>query len=126
MNRREFLEMLAAAGAAVPVTLSLAGCGGGVDDDDATSNDDDSAGDDDDATCEVGAASGTSNSHGHSLSIPADHIANPDQDRTYTTVGGHVHTITVLADELADLRDNCTVTIDTTNLHAHTWVISID
>ncbi len=119
-NRREFLENLAAAGATIPLTLSLVGCptDGYEDDDDDSglSNDD----------CSVGEAFGDSNSHGHSVTIPADHIENPDEDRSYTTSGGHLHTITITADELAELRDNCTVTISTTNLHAHTWIISID
>ncbi len=113
MNRRDFLLRLGAAGLLVPAL----GC----------PTDDDDTGDDDDSSfvCVVGDAEGEANSHGHVITIPADHIDNPTQDGTYTSSGAHTHDVTLTVADLEALRDDCEVTTTNNTGHAHTWTIAV-
>jgi len=130
-ERRELLLRLTALGLAGPSLCALvSGCetAGGVDDDDSSADDDDSgSSDDDDASdCIPGDASGPSNSHSHSVSVPAVHLEDPIQDRTYTSSGGsHVHTFTVSAAQLEELRDTCSLVLETSQPHPHSWTITV-
>jgi hypothetical protein len=48
------------------------------------------------------------------------------EDRTYTSSGGsHVHTFTVSASQLEELRDTCSLTLETSLPHAHTWAVEV-
>ena len=54
------------------------------------------------------------------------HLEDPIEDRTYTSSGGsHVHTFTVSASQLEELRDTCSLTLETSLPHAHTWAVEI-
>jgi len=111
---------------ALTLSLGLAGCPA-ANDDDSAGDDDDAVGDDDDAmSCPMNDAVGPSNSHGHSVTIPAADIQNPPAGgRTYNSVGGHPHTVTLSQQDLMDLAANCTITTTNSSGHFHSWVITI-
>jgi hypothetical protein len=125
-KRREFLFQLGALSVATPALgIFLSGCEtANPSDDDTGDDDDDSAGGGEE--CSPGDAEGPANAHSHILSIPAAHLEDPIEDRTYTSSGGtHVHTFTVSAAQLEELRDTCSLTLETTLPHAHTWAVEI-
>ena len=72
----------------------------------------------------AGDGSGPSDTHGHSIVIPeADWLAgNPGN---YNSTGGdHNHVVPMSAQDMADLAAGCTVTVQSNDSHAHTWIIS--
>lgn len=100
----------------------------GNDDDDATDDDDTTSADDDDSVppCTLAPATGTANSHGHTITIPLSDLQNPPSGGgSYLSTGGHSHSVTLSQQELVDLATNCTLTTTNSAGHAHTWTITI-
>lgn len=142
MTRRRFLgSVLLAAGAPVLAGLPTSGCGGEEDDvapdadespspaDAANVLDSNATGSDahevDAFMCVVTDASGPSDTHGHVVFIPKADVENP-LDRTYTSTGGtHDHTFSITAAELMELAATCSVTVQSSDTHPHTWTIAM-
>ena len=122
-ERRTLLLQLTTLGLTAPsLGIFFSGC------ETASSTDDDDSGADDDdvSDCVPGDAGGPANAHNHEVSIPAAHLEDPIQDRTYTSTGGsHVHTFTVSASQLEQLRDTCSLVVDTSQPHPHSWTITV-
>ncbi len=122
IKRRDLLKALGGITAAAPFVGLMAGCP--LDDDDDSAPD----GDDDDvaAAC-TGESAGTSDSHGHSVVIPADLLLAAIAERLDLVVdtegGDHAHAVTLTLTEMEELRDSCQVTVDSDDSHAHTWDI---
>ena len=68
--------------------------------------------------------SNSDTSHPHSFVIVC---ADVDKETvTYTAGGsGHTHPVTLSGDQIADILDGQTVTVETTDLHPHTWTITM-
>jgi len=131
MKRRDFLIQGAASATLISIILTM-GCGGSADDtDDSDSDsdagdDDDSVGDDDDdgGTCATGDAQGPSILHAHIIEIPAEDFDNPTDGIYLSTGGDHDHDVAVSAAQLQELIDNCTVTVNSDDSHAHEWTLT--
>lgn len=124
MKRRDFLGGTLAT-AMIPLSMTLTACADGGDETDETA---DSAGTDSDAaSCDdSGDGTGDSNSHGHSVVIPAADLASGGGG-TYTSTGGdHPHDVVLTAQDMTDLLADCSVTVTSdSGGHSHTWELSL-
>jgi len=119
MKRRKFLISLGGSLLAIPAVIAVSGCGGGDDDDD----DDDNAGVDagNSVTTFEGATSSSDISgHSHSFTVQCADLTK--STATYSATGsGHEHSITLTGTQLTALAGGETVTLSTTDGHAHEW-----
>lgn len=95
MNRREFIEKVAAG-------MTLLGFNSAV------------------LACDNGAKGIISANHGHRLDVPVDHVDDGRQ-RTYSIRGtsGHDHKVTLQASHFAELRQGNTVSVRSTTDVGH-------
>jgi hypothetical protein len=75
--------------------------------------------------CVIAAASGTSDTDGHSLVIPVEPINNPVTSVFNSTGGDHSHAVLVTSAQLTELGQNCSVIVMSNDTHEHTWMITI-
>ncbi|TNE86492.1 MAG: hypothetical protein EP330_22400 [Deltaproteobacteria bacterium] len=115
MDRRSLLK-LGLAGVSLPMTLVA------CDDLDLDPLD---SGDTATSCNTANSASGDSDTHGHTLTVPAADLAS-GLGGTYTSTGGdHDHEVTLSGDDMDFLLDNCSVQVTSdSGGHSHTWEIS--
>lgn len=123
MKRREFVERILSSVTLLPVGAALlTGCG---DDDGGTTPPDPPTCElPDGGVCSTFDAGGSSNTHGHLLTVTAAQIAACATVSIPSTGGDHPHTVTLTDEDLDELATGCTVTVTSNDSHAHTWVIS--
>ena len=122
MKRREFLKHTAAT-AALMSTGALSACGDSKGD---TADSGTTTGTTTGTTvCTIADANGPSDTHNHSLLIPAADLTNPVDGNYMSTGGTHDHLVTLTAADLTTLATNCPVTVNSNDSHFHEWIITI-
>lgn len=107
VERRGFLIRIAGGLAALPLAAKLAGC----------------AVEDDAGNLSFAVTNSDASGHSHSFEIKCSHATADGW--TYVADGAHTHEVNMTAAQLQQVFDGGTVTINTTDGHAHTWVIAM-
>lgn len=118
MKRRQFLSRLLTAVAIAPVAACYVG-------DDTTKPPPGPSGGAADAAAaptEFSVTNQDSSGHSHSFTIKCSHATADGW--TYTAGGGHTHSVTLDQSQLQAIFAGETITVETTDGHPHTWVIT--
>jgi len=115
MDRRSFLLRVGGAVIAIPAILHATACSG---------DDEPGGASPDSAPATSFTAMGTLSGHTHEIEIQCADLSSGGVTYTSTSTNGHTHDVTLSADQLADIAAGVTVTVNTTDLHPHEWIIS--
>lgn len=126
MNRRHFLASILGAAA----VAQLAACVGDVDDPNPDPGSGGGGGGGGGSAPDAGAATAESfvvtntdsSGHGHSFQIQCAHAT--EDGWTYTAGGAHTHSVSLTSAQLQQIFAGQSVTVQTSDGHAHTWVIA--
>ncbi len=115
LSRKDFLiTSFAAAGAALGLGGSTAGCGG---------DDDSGGGGSGTKTCK---STSISDNHGHALTVPAADLELTN-DKTYSIKGGsgHDHSVTLVASDFAKLKAGSSVIVTASLAAGHVHEVTV-
>jgi hypothetical protein len=77
------------------------------------------------SACVVVDASGTSDTDGHTLVLPAADISNQVTSVFSSTGGDHTHNVLVSSAQFGTLVSDCALTVMSNDTHPHTWTITM-
>ena len=114
MSRRKFIQHVGPVVVGLPVILQITACSGG----------DPASGAGPDNSTNFTAGNQDNSGHAHIFTIECTDLTS-GMGKTYTAaLSGHTHPVTPSAGQLNTINNGGTVTINTTDQHPHTWIIS--
>lgn len=123
MDRKSFIKKVAATFLVSIPVVNLWSCS---DDSEDMGTGDGGDGGDDVSCVDNGTSTSITDNHGHAISVSKEDVSN-GVEKTYdiTGTGSHSHTVTVTADNFATLKDNDSVTVESTvSGHSHSITIT--